>query len=81
MLSHLNVTPGHPKSRPLRPLCVTMYPCLQMLAGVPQSRQGLQSPAEGGQAGVTPQLESQDRLVFAQPLEELDPSDTEQEKV
>ena len=52
-----------------------------MLAGVPQSRQGLQSPAEGGQAGVTPQLESQDRLVFAQPLEELDPSDTEQEKV
>lgn len=58
-----------------------MYPCLQMLAGVPQSRQGLQSPAEGGQAGVTPQLESQDRLVFAQPLEELDPSDTEQEKV
>ena len=55
--------------------------CLQALAGLPQSRQGLQSPAEGGQAGGEPQLKSQDRLVFAQPMEELDPSDTEQEKV
>lgn len=56
-------------------------PCLQTLAGSPQSRLGLQSPAEGGQAGGTPQLVSQAHLVFAQPLEELNPSDTEQEKV
>ena len=51
------------------------------MAGLPQSRPGLQSPAEGGQAGGIPKLKSQERLVFAQPLEELDPSDTEQEKV
>lgn len=56
-------------------------PCLQTQTGLPQSRLGLQSPTEGGQAGGTPQLVSQAHLVFAQPLEELNPSDTEQEKV
>lgn len=49
----------------------------------PQTGHGLQSPSpmEGGQVEAAPQLVSQAHLVFAQPLEELDPSDTEQEKV
>ena len=62
-----------------------------MQGGLPQPQRGLQSPSpspspspmEGAQdeAAPPPQLVSQAHLVFAQPLEELDPSDTEQEKV
>ncbi|KAL3155881.1 hypothetical protein ABBQ32_012881 [Trebouxia sp. C0010 RCD-2024] len=58
----------------------------QMQGGLPQPQRGLQSPSpspspmEGVEAEAPPQLVSQAHLVFAQPLDELDPSDTEQEK-
>lgn len=50
--------------------------------GAVQSAAAWPVPDLGDQHAASPQqLVSQADLVFAQPLEELDPSDTEQEKV
>ena len=46
-----------------------------------QDRDESDSPGQGNGAAEAPKPLSQSHLVFAQPLEELDPSDTEQEKV